>query len=72
MRLIFIALITCAVQPLWAERLLVAMDDTQRDHLKSYGLAFWTLERGIPVEWLLNYRAIRVRALARDARGDVV
>ena len=56
MRLIFIALITCAVQPLWAERLLVAMDDTQRDHLKSYGLAFWTLERGIPVEWLLNYR----------------
>ena len=56
MRLLFIALFTFAVQPGWAERLLVPMDDTQRDHLKSYGLAFWTLERGIPVEWLLNYR----------------
>ena len=56
MRLLFIALVTCAVQPLWAERLLVAMDDTQRNHLKSYGLAFWTLERGMTVEWLLNYR----------------
>ena len=36
MRLIFIALITCAVQPLWAERLLVTMDDTQRDHRNRY------------------------------------
>ena len=56
MRLLFIAIFTFAVQPGWAERLLVPMDDTQRDHLKSYGLAFWTLQRGIPVEWLLNYR----------------
>ena len=39
-----------------AERLLVQMDLAQRDHLKAYGLAFWTLERRVPVEWLLNYR----------------
>ena len=39
-----------------AERLLIPMDQTQTNHLKAYGLAFWILERGAPVEWLLNYR----------------
>ena len=39
-----------------AEHLLIPMDLNQRDHLKAYGLAFWTLERGVQVEWLLNYR----------------
>jgi hypothetical protein len=57
MRLLFtLLLFTISFQPAQAERLLVPMDNTQRDHLKSYGLAFWTLERGIAVEWLLNYR----------------
>jgi len=32
------------------------MDLKQTDHLKAYGIAYWTLERGINVEWLLNYR----------------
>jgi len=32
------------------------MDETQKNHLKSYGIAFWTLERGVEVKWLLNYR----------------
>lgn len=32
------------------------MDDTQSNHLKSYGIAYWTLERGVEVKWLLNYR----------------
>ncbi|MFZ5516289.1 MAG: asparagine synthetase B [Candidatus Zhuqueibacterota bacterium] len=31
------------------------MDLKQTDHLKAYGVAFWTLEQGINVEWLLNY-----------------
>ena len=39
-----------------AERQLIPMDLTQADHLKAYGVAFWALERGVPVEWLLNYR----------------
>ena len=38
------------------EHLLIPMDLNQRNHLKAYGLAFWTLERGVQVEWLLNYR----------------
>lgn len=36
--------------------LLVPMDDAQSDHLKAYGLTFRVLERGLPAEWLLNYR----------------
>lgn len=42
--------------PAHAERLLIPMDLTQTDHLKAYGVAFWALERDVPVEWLLNYR----------------
>jgi hypothetical protein len=40
-----------------AERLLIPMDRSQTNHLKAYGLAVWTLQRGVPVEWLLNFRA---------------
>ena len=36
--------------------LLVPMDEKQTDHLKAYGLAYWTLVRGDRIEWLLNYR----------------
>src|SRR5210317_1527876 len=36
--------------------LLIPMDETQKDHLKSYGIAFWVLEKDIEVKWLLNYR----------------
>jgi len=32
------------------------MDLKQTDHLKAYGVTYWTLEQGINVEWLLNYR----------------
>ena len=37
-------------------KLLVPMDLTQNNHLKAYGLAFWSLTQGAPVEWFLNYR----------------
>jgi hypothetical protein len=32
------------------------MDGSQRDHLKAYGVAFWALQRDVPIDWLLNYR----------------
>lgn len=32
------------------------MDEVQKDHLKSYGIAFWVLKNGEEVNWLLNYR----------------
>ena len=37
-------------------QLLIPMDETQKDHLKSYGITFWTLEKDVEVKWLLNYR----------------
>ncbi len=36
--------------------LLVPMDEEQKNHLKAYGIAYWTLEQAIEVKWLLNYR----------------
>ncbi|MDZ7725495.1 MAG: asparagine synthetase B [candidate division KSB1 bacterium] len=41
---------------LHAQKLLVNMDLQQSDHLKAYGAAYFALEKGINVEWLLNYR----------------
>jgi hypothetical protein len=37
-------------------KLLIPMDLKQTDHLKSYGIAFWLLEKNGQVDWLLNYR----------------
>ncbi len=39
-----------------ASYLFVPMDDTQRNHLKAYGMAYYALERDVEVTWLLNYR----------------
>ncbi len=36
--------------------LLIPMDDKQKDHLKSYGIAYWVLKNNTEVDWLLNYR----------------
>ncbi len=40
----------------WAQYLLIPMDLSQTDHLKAYGVAYWSLKHGVNVEWLLNYR----------------
>jgi hypothetical protein len=50
-----------ALGPLGVERaagqsLLVPMDQSQTNHLRAYGLAYWTLKAGGQGEWLLNYR----------------
>ncbi|MDX9883569.1 MAG: hypothetical protein RBS73_16030 [Prolixibacteraceae bacterium] len=42
--------------PLSAMYLLIPMDGAQKNHLKAYGIAYWTLEQGTEVKWLLNYR----------------
>jgi len=39
-----------------ATYILIPMDDVQKNHLKAYGIAFWTLQNEIEVSWLLNYR----------------
>jgi len=40
----------------FSSTILVPMDETQTNHLKAYGVAFWVLENEIVMEWLLNYR----------------
>ena len=40
----------------FAQYVLIPMDLTQKDHLKAYGIAYWTLTHDINIEWLLNYR----------------
>ena len=55
-RLLTAALFVLLAIPAFATKLLIPMDGSQRDHLKAYGIAFWTLQRDVPVEWLLNYR----------------
>lgn len=40
----------------WGQDILIPMDERQKDHLKAYGVAFWSLEREQSVDWLLNYR----------------
>jgi hypothetical protein len=57
-------------------KVLVPMDLSQSNHLKAYGLAYWSLTQGSNVEWLLNYRggsflmadfeALRRRAILMD------
>lgn len=43
---------------LWVQgaHLLIPMDASQKNHLKSYGVAYWVLNREVEVKWLLNYR----------------
>ena len=39
-----------------ASRILIPMDESQKNHLKAYGIAYWELKRDLDVDWLLNYR----------------
>ncbi len=39
-----------------ATQLLIPMDETQKNHLKAYGIAYWALTNEVEVNWLLNYR----------------
>ena len=39
-----------------AAYLLVPMDETQKNHLKAYGIAYWVLQKDVEVDWLLNYK----------------
>lgn len=36
--------------------LLIPMDESQKNHLKAYGLAYWALKGELEIHWLLNYR----------------
>ncbi len=39
-----------------ATSIVVYMDEEQKNHLKAYGLAYWSIKQQADVSWLLNYR----------------
>ena len=52
----FIFILMCFQLNSWASFLIINMDNTQTNHLKAYGIAFWVLENQQEVNWLLNYK----------------
>jgi hypothetical protein len=50
---LFLFLIVFASQ---AAYILVPMDNSQRNHLKAYGIAYFVLTKDVEISWLLNYR----------------
>jgi hypothetical protein len=41
---------------LWGQYILIPMDHAQAQHLRAYGMVYALLMKGVPVDWLLNYR----------------
>jgi len=56
MKKIIIIILLFVVYNTFATYILIPMNDVQKNHLKAYGIAFWTLQNNIEVKWLLNYR----------------
>ena len=53
--LLFSIIFIFCSQTLLGLQILIPMNLTQKDHLKSYGIAYWILNKGGEVDWLLNY-----------------
>lgn len=39
-----------------ASSILINMDEDQKNHLKAYGIAYWSIKQSAEVSWLLNYK----------------
>ena len=48
--------ITVFSQYTYGSYILIPMDETQDDHLKSYGIAYYAIQKEISVDWLLNFQ----------------
>jgi len=56
-QIILLLLVLLGSIPVSASYILIPMDaDSQKEHLKAYGITYWTLEKQLKVKWLLNYR----------------
>lgn len=55
-RLITSVFLLLAFLPVNAAYLLIPMDETQKDHLKAYGITYWVIQKSGEAQWLLNYR----------------
>lgn len=57
MKKILLILLLCFSANAFASYILIPMDaEGQKNHLKAYGITYWTLEKQQKVKWLLNYK----------------
>jgi hypothetical protein len=54
-KLLIVIFLFCVAYNSFATYILIPMNDGQKNHLKAYGIAFWTLQNDVEVKWLLNY-----------------
>ena len=54
--IILLIIMMLAMPRIFAAYILIPMDETQTNHLKAYGVAYWVLQREVEISWLLNYR----------------
>jgi hypothetical protein len=55
--LAFLVLILFCFSTTYASKLLIPMDaESQKQHLKAYGIAYFVLTKNQKIDWLLNYR----------------
>ena len=54
--IILLIIMMLAMPRIFAAYILIPMDETQTNHLKAYGVAYWVLEREVEISWLLNYK----------------
>ena len=54
---IYLVLICCILSiSANALYIFIPMDESQINHLKAYGIAYYAIERDVKVDWLLNYQ----------------
>lgn len=56
MRGIMLLIFLSVVLPIRAAYIVIPMDETQSNHLKAYGIAYWILTKDVSLDWLLNYK----------------
>ena len=55
-KILFLILFFVFTVRAFASYIVIPMDDSQKNHLKAYGLAYWALKGELEIHWLLNYR----------------
>lgn len=55
-RSLFLSLFLLLTLGVKASSILINMDEDQKNHLKAYGIAYWSIKQNAEVSWLLNYK----------------
>jgi hypothetical protein len=55
-KLLFLFALILGSNRAFCTRILIPMDEEQKNHLKAYGVSYWVLKKDLEVNWLLNYK----------------